>query len=119
MKRNRSYRLRVELPGDQLELFTMADREPCQPNLRAEELVALDGAARFLVGIAEGRVAMSPENANGLHEALAVVATRDPGGRLGHVVRRFLAQPPNPSRWAELVEELAFVLRLATGVADE
>ena len=80
---------------------------------RAEELIDLNSATRLIVAVAEGRITMSASAAQGVHEALDVIASHEPGGRLGHVVRRYASEKLSPSRWAELVEELAFVLRLA------
>jgi hypothetical protein len=85
-----------------------------QPDLdvRAEGLVALNGAVRLVLGIAEGRVAPSPEILERLPQSLGVLAAHDAGGRLGHVVRHYLHRPIDASRWTELVDDLAFVLSL-------
>lgn len=79
----------------------------------ANSLVSLHSAVRLVLDVAEGRVAPSAVALDGLHASLGVLAAHDPGGRLGHVVRRYQAQPATASRWTELVDELAFVLRLS------
>ncbi|MDP9387044.1 MAG: hypothetical protein M3Q48_03760 [Actinomycetota bacterium] len=78
----------------------------------ANSLVALHSAVRLVLDVAEGRVGPSAVALDGLHASLSVLAAHDPGGRLGHVVRRYRAQPATAARWAELVDELAFVLSL-------
>lgn len=106
----------------QLEL-PFAEPEPKElPSLvDAGSLVALHSAVRLVLAVAEGQVAPSAVALQGLDASLSVLAEHDPGGRLGHVVRRYRAQPATAARWRELVDELAFVLTLTptSGVPEQ
>ena len=103
-------------PEGQLTLpFPEPERPEPDLDLHTDGLVALNDAVRLILSVAEGRVAASEETTARLRGSLAVLAAHNPGGRLGHVVRRYAAQPPTDAQWDELVEELAFVLSLGPG----
>ncbi|HVF74823.1 MAG TPA: hypothetical protein VM938_07225 [Acidimicrobiales bacterium] len=100
--------------GGQLALpFPEAASPRAQPRVDAGPLVALHGAVRLLLGVAEGRVVPSDEALDAVRHSLDVLAAHRPRGRLGHVVRRYRAKPLTDVCWGELVDELAFVLSLA------
>ncbi len=100
--------------GSQLELpFAQLERSELPPAVDADSLVALHSAVRLVLNVAEKRVAPSAEALHAVRASLGVLAAHQAGGRLGHVVRRYRAQPAAAIRWAELVDELAFVLSLA------
>ena len=103
-------------PGPQLELALFPIGEPEAPRLEVctETLIALNSATRLVLAAAEGRLVLSDRTEHTLTEALAILSDHSPGGRLGHVVRRYLAAPWTPRSGTELVEELAFVLSLAS-----
>ncbi|MDP9402658.1 MAG: hypothetical protein M3P85_04850 [Actinomycetota bacterium] len=103
-RRHRDAQLELAFPEpERRTLGTVAD---------AESLVALHTAVRLVLDVAEGRVAPSADALEGVHASLGVIAVHGPGGRLGHVVRRYHRQPAAAIGWAELVDELAFVLSL-------
>jgi hypothetical protein len=91
-----------------------APSRPPRPD-RAGDLVALRGAVRLLLDVAEGRVMPSTGAREAVRRSLDVLAGHQPRGRLGHVVRRYRATPPTETDWTELVDELAFVLSLVPG----
>lgn len=97
----------------QMEL-SFPDQEETSPATVAQvgSLVDLHCAVRLLVDVAEGRVARSAVALDGVRASLGVVAAHAPRGRLGHVVRRYLAHPAKGFCWDELADELAFVLSL-------
>lgn len=97
----------------QLELpFAQREQEELRTSVNADALVALHSAVRLVFDVAEGRVAPSAVARDALHASLSVLAAHDPGGRLGHVVRRYRDQPATAAGWPEMVDELAFVLSL-------
>ena len=114
-RRHRAREPQLELP--------FAEPEPKKlPSLvDADSLVALHSAVRLVLAVAEGQVAPSAVALEGLEASLSVLAEHDPGGRLGHVVRRYRARPATAARWRELVDELAFVLTLTptSGVPEQ
>lgn len=97
----------------QLELpFAEREQEELRTSVDADALVALHSAIRLVFDVAEGRVAPSAVALDALDASLSVLAAHDPGGRLGHVVRRYRNQPATAAGWPEMVDELAFVLSL-------
>lgn len=102
------------LPDPQLELpFAEPNATERPTAVDADSLVALHSAVQLVLKVAERRVAPSAQALHAVRASLGVLAAHQPGGRLGHVVRRYRAQPAAAMRWAELVDELAFVLSLA------
>jgi hypothetical protein len=81
----------------------------------SDALVALNRALRFLLDVADRNANPGPATASQLQESLDTLAPFNLGGRLGHVVRRFRAQPPTNQDWAELASELAFAVNLCKG----
>jgi len=83
-----------------------------QLGTRAGRLTELADALRLLLAVADGRVPPSPASLPRVRDALEVVAAFNPGGRLGHVVRRFRESPPGSRGWVELAGELEFAASL-------
>jgi hypothetical protein len=77
---------------------------------KAQELRVLGRALHVVLAIADGTVVTG--DAAQVREAFEVLGEIGPPGRLGHVVRRFLEQPPGRWRSGELAAELAFAVSL-------
>jgi hypothetical protein len=83
-----------------------------RPDTDAQRLARLADALRLLLAIADGELLPSSASLRLAHDALDVVVTFGPGGRLGHVVRRFSQHPPAVGCWSELATELEFAANL-------
>lgn len=108
---------RRRAPDGQLALPFESSPAPVPASVEAGALVALHGAVRLLLDVAEGRVVPATGTVTAVQRALDVLAAHQPRGRLGHVVRRYRSTPLTATSWPELVDELAFVLSLASGEA--
>jgi hypothetical protein len=81
---------------------------------QADGLAELSGALHLLLAVADGRLHPSATSLGRVRDALDVIARFAPGGRLGHVVRRFRDDRPGRRRWSELAAELDFATSLCT-----
>jgi len=103
---------RAAMRGRQLVL-PLGDGTAERLSADAGQLAALSDALHLLLAVANSRVAPTSASVPLVRDALDLVANFGPGGRLGHVVRRFCEGPPEAQRWPELAAELEFAVNLS------